>query len=185
MKSWKLLFGTVALGLMGFLAPAHAANVLCSDSTKNHMFVSDSFVSQCMASGVGNIGQGKQANDAWLKALPSDHGYSTLGDQWFTQSGTSGTFSINDNYWNTYSDLFIGFKFGTGNQADTWFVYELKDRTSSGTWDFVNVFGKGGGLSHVTAYGKGTPETSQVPEPGVLALLALGLLAAGVLRRKA
>ena len=184
MKSLKLLFGTLALGLMGFLAPAQAAVVLCSnDTAKDRMLVDSSFVSQCVASGVGNIGQGNQANDDWLKTL-APGSYSTLGDQTFTQSGTSGTFSIDSNYWNTFSDLLIGFKFGTGNKPDEWFVYELKDGISSGNWDFINAFGKGGGLSHVTLYGNGTPN-NQVPEPGVLALLALGLLAAGVVRRKA
>ena len=148
MKSLKLLSGTVALGLMGFLAPAQAAGALCSTNTnKNHMLVDSSLVSQCMASGKGNIGQGNQAQDDWLITLASGHGYSTLDDQTFNQTGGSktssfGTFAIHSNYWNTYDDLFIGFKFGTGNKPDEWFVYELKDDISSGDWSFINALAR-------------------------------------------
>jgi hypothetical protein len=61
-------------------------------------------------------------------------------------------------------------------------VYLLQDLVSSGNWEFVDVFGKGGGLSHLTLYaGEGT---TTVPEPGVLALFALGLLSLGFARRK-
>ena len=184
MKSVKFGLAAAALGLLGLVAPVHAAQVLCSDASKNHMLVSDAYVSQCMASGVGNIGQGNQANDDWLSTLAPGHGYTTIGDQTFGQSGSNGTFSVASSAWGTYDDLFVGFKFGTGNKPDEWFVYQLQDMVSSGNWSFVNVFGKGGGLSHVSLYGKGTP-SNQVPEPGVLALLALGLLAAGVIRRNA
>jgi hypothetical protein len=156
------------------------------------MLVSDEYVSACIDAGKGNIGQGNQNQDDFLKNLPLigglRGGYTTLGGQSFTQSGSSGTFSINPSLWSNWEDLFIGFKFGTGNQPDEWFVYQLVDGVSTGTWSFVNVFGRGGGLSHVTLYGIGSRngggDGGVVSAPGTLALVGLGLFAAGAIRRK-
>jgi hypothetical protein len=61
-------------------------------------------------------------------------------------------------------------------------VYQLNSLVSSGNWQFVNVFGQGGGLSHIQLYG--TPSGGTVPEPSTLALLGIGMLAAGVARRR-
>lgn len=174
-----------ALLATGLPTAALAADILCKTSTNNHMLVSDAYVSSCIDAGVGNIGQGNQANDDWLNQLPANHGYTTIGDQTFTQSGLTGTFSIDSSQWNNYGQLFVGFKFGTGNTPDEWFIYQLNANVSSGSWNFVKMFDKGGGLSHVSLYGKGKPgEEETVPEPASLALLGIGALAAGVARRR-
>jgi hypothetical protein len=55
-----------------------------------------------------------------------------------------------------------------GNQPDEWFVYLLDPLVSSGDWSFVNLFGTGGGLSHVQLYG--VERGTSVPEPGTLGL---------------
>ena len=89
-----------------------------------------------------------------------------------TQSNGTGTWSLNPLFWTTHSQGAIGFKFGTGNQPDEWFVYKLIPNVSSGNWEFVNVYEKGGGLSHMNLYG--------VPEPASLVLLGLGFLSLGL-----
>lgn len=169
----------------GLPSAALAADIMCKTSTNNHMLVSDAYVSSCIEAGVGNIGQGNQANDDWLNQLPANHGYTTIGYQNFNQSGLTGTFTIDATQWNNFGQLFVGFKFGTGNTPDEWFIYQLNPNVFTGDWTFVKMFNKGGGLSHVSLYGKGKPgEEEAVPEPASLALLGIGILAAGVARRR-
>ena len=100
----------------------------------------------------------------------------------FTQNGSTGTFGLAASLWDDYEEIAIGFKFGTGNRPDEWFVYLLNDFVTSGIWEFVNVFERGGGLSHVTLYGG--EERNNVPEPATLSLLGLGLLGLGFAQRR-
>ena len=171
----------LALAAASYMTPASALPVLCQDPNLNHMLVDSAYVSSCIDAGIGNIGNG--INDDFLNA--GNTGWTDITAQalplGFSQLGSSGTFFFNSALWNTFGSIAIGFKFGTGNQPDEWFVYELNSLVSSGTWTFVNVFGTGGGLSHITLYGG---EGTTVPEPGVLTLLGLGLLSLGVARRR-
>jgi hypothetical protein len=165
---------------MGLVVPntAQAADILCKPITNNHMLIDDSIVSECVEAGVGNIGNG--VNDDFLNSAAGD-GYTDVT----SEAGTitlGSPFSFDSSLWDTYDALAIGFKFGTGNQPDEWFVYDLQQGVSSGAWTFVNVFGTGGGLSHITLY---ATEGTQVPEPATLGLLTLGLLGFGRRRQQA
>lgn len=175
---------TLAVALLGFSAPAAAAPVYCGaeSATVNYMAVDDSQVSACLLSGVGNIGQGG-GNDVFLNS-GAGAGWSNVSDGAdldFTQTGNTGTWSFDSSMWDAYANLAIGFKFGTGNKADEWFVYSLQDLVSSGNWEFFNMGGTGGGLSHLVLYANGE---RTVPEPGTLALLGLGLAGLGFAKRR-
>jgi hypothetical protein len=178
----KAIGGAAALALAAafYMAPASSAPILCENINLNHMLVDSAYVQSCIDAGVGNIGNGQ--NDDFLNA--GNTGWtdiSSVASLSFTQNGSTGTFSFDSSLWNDFEDLAIGFKFGTGNEPDEWFVYLLQDLVSSGNWEFVNVFGTGGGLSHLTLY---AGEDRQVPEPAMLSLLGLGLLSLGFARRK-
>ena len=180
MKRQNLALAGVLATAAYFSGAANAAPILCETLTNDHMLVDDAYVSACVDAGVGNINGNPATDDFLLK--PEGTGYAGIGGGSFTQAGTSGTFSIDAALWNIYSSIAIGFKFGTGNQPDEWFIYTLQDGVSSGTWQFVNVFRKGGGLSHLQLYSTDVPR--KVPEPTTLTLLGLGLLATPLLARR-
>ncbi|WP_246166891.1 PEP-CTERM sorting domain-containing protein [Marinobacter salinexigens] len=186
--------GSVAAGLL-FSSVTFGAMINCSeDATKNYMGIDDSKVAACLGSGVGNIGNGK--NDDFLATL-AGAGYTDVTGSYspsFTQNGAianlftpgdeSGTWSFNQTLWDDFNIGAIGFKFGTGNTPDEWFVYSLQDGVFKGDWNFF--FGSanretGGGLSHLTLYARDGSVT--VTEPGTLALFGLGLIGLGLARR--
>lgn len=179
-------FAASAVALYALSTSAYAVPVYCAaESTeRNYMAVDSSEVVACLAAGIGNIGQAAQ-NDPFLTSTAGS-GWFNVSDDFnlqFTQSSNSGGWSFDASAWSQYADLAIGFKFGTGNNPDEWFIYSLADLVSSGDWTFFNNFDRGGGLSHLELYAQGE---RSVPEPGTLGLLGLGLfgMAAGMRRRR-
>lgn len=170
---------------------ALAAPILCNNPAANHMLMDDSQATACLAAGLGNI-NGNPANDPFLLGGGTGAGYSLASKDdaanpfniATTQTGNTGTWSIDPSFWFNHAVGAIAFKFGTGNQPDEWFVFQLVQGVTSGTWTFVNTFGTGGGLSHTNLYGAGDP-VIDVSEPGIVLLLLVGLagIVAGRRRR--
>ena len=195
-RAMVILAGAVVAALAIFSAPANAAPILCETASLNHMNIDDSQVSSCLDAGTGNL-TGNPANDLFLNgagvgydpAGKSDEALNNPYNISFTTTDAScsnpgdtcsGTWQFDAAFWDDFDTGAIGFKFGTGNLPDEWFVYALVTDVNSGEWEFVNVGGKGGGLSHVNLYG--IPGVS-VPEPATVALLGLGMIGLGFARR--
>lgn len=182
---------TVFIASWMYIGSAMATPIACQNTAVNHMIADSSQVSSCLASGVGNInGNTNGANpDPFLAGAGSAYSLVSKDDAanpfniQTTQSGASGTWSIDAAYWLLNTDGALGFKFGTGNQPDGWFVFELIHGMTFGTWDFINFFGTGGGLSHTNLYSTNAPPVP-VSEPGAFTLLGLGALALTMARRR-
>ncbi len=176
----------LALSTVGVAA---ADPVYCSEvsTDKNYMSIDESEVSACLLSGygkgsAGNL-SGNPKNDPFLLD-PIGADYSLAGksddeDNFFNiLFSQDGSWSFDESFWDSNSEGAIGFKFGTGNKPDEWFVFSLISGVSSGSWDFFSQFDQRGGLSHVNLYGNSV----SVPEPGTLVLLGAGLLLVGLRR---
>lgn len=188
-----------AVAVLSFFAVANvgAVQILCNDDDSiNQMSIDSATVAACLGSGTEPALTGDPASDPFLLSA-NGAGYQFAGklnadgleennlfDISFTQAaeeGPTGTFSFDSSFWDVWASGAVGFKFGTGQGIDRWFVYSLQPGTTGGDWSFLNRFDQGGGLSHVALYAN-TPVS--VPEPGTLALLGLGLLGLGLKRRR-
>ena len=191
--SFKAISGVAALAVAAacYTGAASAATISCKDLEQNYMKMDTAYVTSCLDAGTGNIGNGQ--NDDFLNGSAGS-GWNDIGDGTWnqltqTKAESTGTFAFDSSLWDDWLTLAIGFKFGTGNQPDEWFVYELDEGVFSGNWTFVNTFGTGGGLSHVEVYGMDRltpppPPPGSVPEPATLSLFGLSLLGLGFATRR-
>ena len=105
------------------------------------------------------------------------------------QIPNNGTFAIDASFWSVYDSAVITMHVGAGQATPDGWAWMMIDGTSAGTWSVSelpicltpDVRCNGGGLSNIMLWGAGD---GNVPEPGVLALLATGLIGMGVVRRR-
>jgi hypothetical protein len=201
MKTVKLKLGTgagAALLVLGFSAHATIICDIDAPNAKNYMEISESQVSSCIDAGQGTLsGNNSGGNPDEFLSSPAGADYETVsksdGTNPFniTYDQGAGTWSFDASAWDIFApsdtDLVLGFKWGTGNTPDEYFLFQLVEGVSSGTflWFPLAINGNGaGGLSHVNLYANEADPTD-VPEPGSLALLGLGLFGVGMARRRA
>ena len=147
-------------------------------------------------------GLGSGGSDLDLIMKNSDWGTDFIG------GATSGSWSFNANLWDAFDELFIAFHFGGGGECNPdaastknpndvapgpdceidpdSFIVQLDSTTNSGTWK--TEWGSKWGLSNLYLIGscEGPDDcaSTNVPEPGSLALLALGITGLGFACRR-
>ena len=197
-------FFMAAVALLAMTGPAAAGTILCDQDApngKNYMALADSHASACLAAGVGTLsGNPSGGNPDEFLTSGAGAGYATVSKTGGTNpfnlayDATTKTWSFDASAWDVFGStmLAIGFKWGTGNTPDEYFVFQLVPEVTSGIYEWFNIaMQRGdGGLSHMILYAKEGASTSSsgssgdVAESGSLTILGLGLLGMGFVRRR-
>ncbi|MEH6910056.1 MAG: PEP-CTERM sorting domain-containing protein [Oceanicoccus sp.] len=108
----------------------------------------------------------------------------TLSSGSWGSSPAAGTWTISSGFWDVYDSAVISMHVGGGNRdaTDQW-LWEVDTNETSGTWAYLTNTVGAGGLSNLHLWGTGG--SAQVPEPGSIALLVLGLFGLGLARKLA
>ena len=98
-------------------------------------------------------------------------------------SNVAGTWSINSNFWSIYELAVITMHVGHGNGNPDYFAWSVTSGATSGTFNYKDLDGQGGGLSNLFLFGSGI-SIIQLSESGAGFLWVIGLLAVVLVRRR-
>lgn len=191
-----------ALTLGGYHSATQAALMSCDSSGSGYTRTWTFDSAEACGTGPGNPNSSSDlealggdfdltAPDTWTKQ--GDVTDSGDNSDWLNVTLTSGTWGEKDieatwtlapGFWDTFSLGVFTVHVGGSPQSDPddFGAFIVTSGAYSGTWTFLQEPGQGGGggLSNAAIWTARTPgtTTTEVPEPGVLSLFALGLLGA-------
>lgn len=176
--------GLAGSALWLLLAAAPASAVVCDitydDYERTMTLTPLAGTATCEYSGATPPSEGNFHGDLGFNEIEKLDGVGS--GTWVSTTGmgtTSGMLTLDGQLYNTFANVHVVFKYGSGSTEPDWFSYSLLD-VFTAAWS-VN---QQQALSHLTLYGD--RDTTTVPAPGVLALLGTGLLGlfAAVRRRR-
>lgn len=187
-----------------FAIPTYVSGGTCGSPDRT---ATSSNASECVYDSGTNFNNasdilGIYPGDAWtaageITANGTDNYFSATSVDGWGNIPNSGTWTIDSDFWTAFDEAVISMHIGQGNgNPDTWAwaIITPADLTADlgGTWSlsFISTLCDGsddlscagGGLSNLKLWGRGDGTT--VSEPGIVALLAIGLLGLAVTRRK-
>lgn len=179
----RKVLGVISAAMLFGLAsmPASAISTIGSCEVTDVTSTNYGEADACYGLVEGNIAE--SGNFYYETLIPdSAFGGAFAGDDWAVEAIN---FDTATHTWSGdlsgFDELIIVLK-----QSKLWGAWYFNPADEFGTWSTTWVYpngngGQGGGLSHGFALVRGATE---VPEPGTLALFGLGMLGAGLIRRR-
>ncbi|WP_062059088.1 hypothetical protein [Cellvibrio sp. OA-2007] len=188
-RLWKLALAVICSGC--WAAATMATPVTCLPTTERVATLDSAVI--CLTGNDENIHSPAQVSTLfgglWVKEGElTGNGTNDLFTVALTSgswggNNVAGTWSLDSSFWSTYGLAVITMHVGHGNGDPDYFAWSITPGATSGSFNYKDLDGRGGGLSNLFLFGSGSAIT-QLSESGMGFLWVIGLLAVMLARRR-